>query len=224
MSRIFQPKPRVQRQFANDVVGKFRSGHQLSNKPIPLKEWRVTTGDPDVASAITGLLGGDEPQEWDTKGDDNLEVFTTSSSLDIILSTEKGVDAHMYIWPRGQKRIVTCDGDVVEVDGRKPYECNSGDFSNKKEYEGQGHACEPQVRVRFRLADVPDLGIFEFTSGAWSLVTEVGNILYELQGIAEDHEVTEARAKLILEPVEYESQGQTRRFTKPVIKILGPAE
>ena len=52
-------------KFADDVVGQFRSGTQINRRPMALTEWRVTTGDPDVAYAISELLGsvGDaEPQ------------------------------------------------------------------------------------------------------------------------------------------------------------------
>ena len=47
----------------NDVVGRFRSGHQINKRPAALSEWRVTTGDPEVAEKIHDILGGDAPQE-----------------------------------------------------------------------------------------------------------------------------------------------------------------
>lgn len=218
MSRIFDPKKRAPRASAGDRVGRFRSGHQLSGKPVSLQEWRITTDDSEVAQTVADLFGG-EPQQWETKGDDDVEVFTEAAEVGIILDPERGVDAHFYIWPRGQKRIVNCDGDVVEVEGRKPIECTSGTFTTKAEYEEEEHVCDPQVRVRFRLQDAPDLGTFEFQSGAWSLVTEVGPLLYDLS--AYDGSVL---ATLGLEVVEYETQGQKKRFTKPVVTVLGAAD
>ena len=61
--------------------------------------------------------------------------------------------------------------------------------------------------------------MFEFQSGAWSLVTQVSGLLYELGQYEGD-----VTASLTLEKVEYEVGGETRKFTKPVLEIGGAAE
>ncbi|MGN6413964.1 recombination directionality factor [Flexivirga sp.] len=186
-------------RFANDVVGRFRSGHQISGKPISLSEWRVTTGDPEVADKVQSLMGGDEPQEWETKGDDNVEVFTTSGSVDIILDDpEKALDAHFYIWPRGH-------GEALPFDPRE--------FTSGAEHDGAREML-PLMRLWFRLANDPTLGAFEFRTAAWSFATQVSSLREELQQY--DGPVA---ASLTLEPVDFESGGKTIRFTKPVVKI-----
>lgn len=216
---IFDPNAqRSTKRFADDLVGRFRSGYQVNGRPAALTEWRVTTDDAEVATAIQSLLGGDEPQEWETKGDDNIEVFTTSEKVDIILSGESAIEARMLIWARGQKRLVTCDGSVAETEG-KPHECLIGDFTTKREHEENGHVCEPNISVTFRLAESPDLGLFRFQSGSWSLATAI----YKALGDFAKHDY-EAKATLHLEVVEYESGGSTKRFTKPVVTITGPNE
>ena len=64
LNRIFETAPK---HFgADDIVGNLRSGMQIDNKPVALQEWRVTTGDPDVANAIADLYGG-KVEEWETK-------------------------------------------------------------------------------------------------------------------------------------------------------------
>ena len=96
-----QPKPR--QRFSDDIVGRFRSGHTLNGRPSALDDWRVTTGDPEVASAIYDLLGGDAPQKWDAKGEDDLEVFTASKEVEIILEGEKALRQSMLLWGRNGK-------------------------------------------------------------------------------------------------------------------------
>lgn len=215
---IFNPDvQRASRGPASDIVGRFRSGYQINGRPASLTDWRVTTDDPDVAESVQALFGGDEPQEWDTKGDDNVEVFTTSNSVDIILSGDSAIEARMLIWAKGAKRIVTCEGDVFETEG-KPYECETGGFRNKREHEEAGHVCEPVIAITFRLADNPELGMFKFQSGAWSLATSIAKAIGDYAKVEGD-----ALATLALEVVEYEQNGTPRKFTKPVLTVKGAA-
>lgn len=200
-------------RFGDDVVGRFRSGYQVNDRPASLTEWRVTTDDPTVADYIHDTFGGEDPQEWK----DELEVFTKAKSVDIVIEKTDAVEARMLIWARGSKRIVTCDNEVFETEGR-PYECEKGGFRTKKQHEEQGHVCEPRVTVTFRLADNPDLGLFRFESGAWSLATSIAKPLGDLAKVGGP-----AKATLALEVVEYESGGKPRKFTKPVLTIVGPA-
>lgn len=218
MSRIFQPRERVSRNFADDIVGRFRSGYQVNKRPAALTEWRVTSGDPEVLGAVRGLLGGDEIQEWEAKGEDNLEVFTDVASVNILLENEDAIEARMVIWARGQKRIVTCEGDVYETEGG-PYVCETGEFTTKREHEESDHVCEPVIRIRFRLADDPDLGLFEFQTGSWSMATVIGQEIYALQKALDKSEGEPVKATLSLEQVEYESGGKKRKFTKPVLTV-----
>jgi hypothetical protein len=217
---IFNPDVQPSRKsgFQDDIVGRFRSGYQINGRPAALTEWRVTTDDMDVAEFISEKYEGDQPQTWETKGDDDIEVFTKTKSVDIILSGENAIEARMLIWARGQKRLVTCDGDVVETEG-KPHECILGGFSRKSEHEEQGHVCDPNISLTFRLADRPDLGLFRFQSGSWSLATSIAKAIGDYAKTGH-----EAKATLALEVVEYESGGTPKKFTKPVVTITGPSE
>ncbi|TDC35718.1 hypothetical protein [Micromonospora sp. KC213] len=211
------PKPR--QPFARDLVGRFRSGTQVNNRPISLQEWRVTTGDPAVADAVRSLLGGDEPQAWQTSGEDNLEVFTTSPKVKIILDGPKAIRQEMVLWGRSGA-IRKCDGVEQTLDGDqgKPCECPPG-YQDRKDAAKSGKGCQPSITVFFRLADLPDLGRFKFNSGSWSLVKDIvttEKALGEIDG--------PAYAWLILEEVKYETKaGATRQFMKPVIDVIGPA-
>lgn len=213
------PKPRPQR-FANDLVGRFRSGYQLRNRPVALTEWRVTTGDPDVAKAIQDLLGGDEPQQWETSGEDNLEVYTERKQVKVILDGPDALRQEMVLWGRAGA-IRRCDG--VEQHGEdakgKPCECPAS-YADRKDAAKKGTGCQPSITLYFKLADAPDLGRFKFVTGSWSLLRELGDVTDTLTDIEGP-----TLAWLGLEEIEYEAKdtGQRRKFTKPVIEIVGPA-
>ncbi|GAB1641785.1 hypothetical protein [Krasilnikovia sp. MM14-A1259] len=221
--RIFETDPEAapkQRQrFADDLVGRFRSGYSINNRPAALTEWRVTSGDPDVAAAINELYGGDRPQTWETKGEDNIEVFTKAAKVKVILDGPSAIRQEMVLWGRAGA-IRRCDGVEQTGDDAKgrPCECPAS-FAERKEAGKRGTGCQPNITTFFRLADNPDLGRFKFTSGSWSLVKDIvatEAALASIDGPAE--------AWLRLEIVEYTSAGQLRKFTKPVIDVIGPVK
>lgn len=224
-----QPKPR--QTFANDIVGRFRSGHQINKRPQSLTEWRVTTGDPAVAAKVYDLLGGDAPQEWEASGEDNLEVFTASPEVEIILEGEKALRQRMVLWGRNNKIIRETDGEVI-VSGEEAGQPDPDaglTFAERKQKGRDGTGPEPQIEVYFRLAADPELGIFKFQTGSWSLAQDIVRDGTDdaLTDALADSERKAARAKLGLEHVSFTAKngpraGQTVEYTKPVIKILGP--
>jgi len=222
-----QPKPR--QSFADDVVGRFRSGYQLNGRPAALTEWRVTTGDPDVANVVNDLLGGDAPQEWDAKGEDNLEVFTASKSVEIILDGEKALRQRMILWGRNGKVIQSGDGATLE-DGSPDPDAHLT-FAERKQKGRDGIGPVPQIEVFFRLVGEEDLGIFKFQTGSWSMASDIirDGVEDALAEYAEASESGKVLATLELEEVSFVAKngpraGQTVQYTKPVLKITGAAK
>lgn len=215
--RIFDADPDAQkRKPLEDVVGRFRSGALQSNRPVSLDEWRVTTGDPEVAETIQGIMGGDEPETWETKGEDNIEVYTTTSSVDIILDGPNAVKSAMVLW--GRNGIIhTSDGETLSTGEPDPMAGKS--LQERKEAAKAGYGSEPSVQVYFKLEGHEDLGKFKFFSGSWTLAEAIGAVedkLAEIDG--------PARATLSLEVVEYTTKaGREVRFTKPVLNVKGAA-
>ena len=211
------PKPR--RQFA-DVVGRFRSGYQVNNRPVALQAWRVTTGDPHVAEVVAGLLGSENGAEtWDTSGEDNLEIFTDADSVDIIIDAPAALRSEMVLWGRAGA-IRRCDGVTQHGEGGEGKSCECPmDFNGRKDAAKTGRGCAPSITLFFTLADEPDLGRFKFVTGSWSMVRDLGAIEEALAAIDGP-----ALARLRLEVVDYESEGRKKSFTKPVIEVLGPAD
>lgn len=230
--RIFQNDPATssapRQSFRDDVVGRFRSGYQLNNRPAALTDWRVTTGDPDVASAIYDLLGGDQPQEWEARGEDNLEVFTASPSIEIILDGPKAIRQKMILWGRNGKPITSGDGETLD-DGTPDPDAHLS-LQERKEKARQGIGAEPQIEIYFRLAESPDLGIFKFQSGSWSMASDLAHfeIEDELADLSSDSESGKVRARLTLEEVSFIAKngpraGQNVQYTKPVLSHLKAA-
>lgn len=221
-----QPRPR--QKFSDDVVGRFRSGHQLNGRPASLSEWRVTTGDPEVAAEIHDLLGGDAPQEWEARGEDNLEVFTASNEVRIIIESEKSLRQEMILFGRNNKIIQRGDGETITYPPEKvgPDPDAALSFQERKAKAQEGTGPEPQVELYFRLADNPDLGIFKFQSGSWGLVRNLA-----ADGVDEKLRALggPALARLYLEEVSFVAKngpraGQTVSYTASGLELLGAYE
>lgn len=217
-----QPKPRE--DFSDDLVGRFRSGHQINGQPASLTEWRVTTGDPDVADAIYELLGGQEPQEWDAKGEDNLEVFTSATEVEIILDNPKALKQEMILWTNNGKVAYVTDGEYL-ADGTPDPDAELS-FEERKQKHQLGIGPGPHIQITFKLADDPDLGYFKFTSGSWTLVKDL--VYYDVEAALEAIDGP-TRALLSLEEVTFTAKSGKRKgkpvsFTKPNLKVLGPVE
>lgn len=216
-----QPKPR--QRFADDVVGRFRSGHQLGGQPASLDEWRVTTGDPEVADKVYELLGGDAPQSWETKGEDNLEVFTAVPEVEIILADPKALRQRMVLWSRQGKLVIDSDGETY-ADGTPDPDAELT-FAERKKKGQDGLGPAPQIEVYFRLAAEPDLGIFKYQTSSWSLASDLVRNQTE-EELAEIDGPT--LATIGIEEVSFVAKngprkGQTVTYNKPVLTIKGAA-
>jgi hypothetical protein len=217
-----QPKPR--NQFADDIVGRFRSGHQMNGIPASLSEWRVTTGDPEVAAKVYDLLGGDAPQEWEAKGEDNLEVFTASKEVGILIEGTKALRQRMVLRNRNGQIVLESDGETM-ADGTPDPDAELT-LAERKLKAQNGLGPSPQIDLYFRLADEPDLGIFKFQSGSWTFAVDLAanDTEGELADLVADGNGT-VKAKLKLELVEYTAKrgpraGSLVSYTKPSLKLV----
>lgn len=219
-----QPKPR--QSFADDVVGRFRSGYQINNRPATLTKWRITTGDPKVAEEVYDLYGGDAPQKWEAKGEDDLEIFTASEEIAIVLDGPKAIRQQMVLWGRSGKLIQSGDGETLS-DGTPDPDAELS-FQERKKKGQDGIGPVPQIEVYFRLADNPDLGIFKFQTGSWSLAQDLvrDDTEQDIADYSADSESGKVRATLKLEEVSFVAKngdraGQTITYVKPVLSVKG---
>ncbi|MFE5828707.1 hypothetical protein ACFQ8W_00300 [Streptomyces sp. NPDC056508] len=221
--------PKERASYADDVVGRFRSGRlvKMGTKDVPesLNEWRVTTGDPVVAAKIAEFMGG-TPEEWETDKEDNLQILTDSPTVAIIIEAD-GVDASFKQFAPGAGLIHHCDGFEYlspEEDKGTPCKCPTL-IAERKLAADKMRGPKPSVDVKFRLQDDPELGIFRFNSGSWKLVEVLGGLFAEL----DKYPGRQVRATLTIENVSYTPQkgpraGQEVSYNKPVIRVAGVYE
>lgn len=220
--RIFEVDPDAKpRKFANDLVGRFRSGAQVNDTPISLDAWRVTTDDSDVADAVAAILGAKAgPQEWPTKGDDSIEVYTEAETIEVILDGTSAIQTAMALYGRNGL-IHKCDGETVVAGQGEGQPCPMAGKSvaDRKDAAKAGYGCSPSIQVYFRLAADPELGKFRFSSGSWGLAGEIDEAESALAKIDGP-----ALATITLELVEYTTKtGREVSYRKPVVKVTGPA-
>lgn len=211
------------RSFADDIVGTFRSGYQIKGRPQALDAWRVTSDDAAVTDKLGQALGG-ETQEWDSKKDDIYEVFTDARKVDVILHGPKALRQRMVLWSRNGKVIFESDG-AVQPDGTPDPDADLP-LAERKQKARDGIGPEPNIEVTFRLADDPDLGIFRFRTGSWSMATDLARDAVD----AELEEIDgPTLATLELEQVSFVAKngpraGQTVSYTKPRLRVKGAVE
>ncbi|MFG2292026.1 hypothetical protein [Streptomyces sp. NPDC048603] len=222
--------PKERQAYADDIVGRFRSGRLVNKMPEALNEWRVTTGDPTVAERVAAMLGG-EPEEWETDKEDNLEVLTNAPSVPIVIEPD-GVDASFKMFVQGVGLTHHCDGfNYLSPDEDKGRPCGCPTLiAERKLHAQKQRGPKPSVDVTFRLEAEPDLGIFRFNSGSWKLVEALAPLFKALDDYGNSTDGDEpgraVRATLTIENVSYTPQkgpraGQLISYNKPVIKVLG---
>ncbi|MEW1551387.1 recombination directionality factor [Streptomyces tsukubensis] len=214
-------KPRERTRFADDIVGRFRSGRLVGKMPEALNEWRVTTGDPEVADKIAALMGG-SAAEWETDKEDNLEILTDAPSVRIVIDSSADIDASMKKFGfQGLEHH--CDGvQILSPEEEKGDLCGCPEsLQDRKDRARSGKGPKPSIDVTFRLAADPELGKFRFNSGSWSLV----NVLHDVFAAVDAYDGRPVLASLTIEHVAYTTKtGRDVAFNMPVIKVLGAAE
>lgn len=208
-------------------MGQIHSGYSLDNTPASLEEWRVTTGDPEVADRIHELFGGEAPEEWETKSERNLQVFTDATSIDVIVESAKAIRQRMILWGNDRKPVYISDGEFILDDAGHPTEDRDPDadltFQERKDKKAYG--ANPSAELTFRLADDPNLGIFVLKSNSWGLAHFLA--AEDIEGQI-DAVGGPALVRLKLVPVSLGGKGGERRslvmrFTATEMEVLGAA-
>ncbi|QCQ15454.1 recombination directionality factor [Microbacterium sp. RG1] len=195
-------------------VGQLHSGYQLDGTPAALEEWRITTGDPEVADRVHELYKGEAPEEWETKSERNLQVFTDATSIDVILADANAIRQRMILWGNDRKPVYVSDGKIG-LGGANP---TFQEWRDKKAY-----GANLSAELTFRLADDPDLGIFVLKSNSWGLAHFLAAEDIEGQVAAVGGP---ALVRLKLVPVSFKAKsgprkGAVLRWVSTEIEVLG---
>ncbi|MEU5693877.1 hypothetical protein [Actinosynnema sp. NPDC020468] len=202
-------------------MGKLKGGKLVGRRPVALSEWRFVSDDEDVAERVSALFGGRVVVSPDDEARDPFDVETTTAAVEVVIESADALRSRMALYGQAGP-IHVCDG-AYYVTGH-PAEDKVGQacgcprsLADRKADSKAGTGPRPDISLKFRLADAPDLGYFLFTTGSWSLVNDLAEIERGL-------EAAPVRAVLRLELVEYTTKkGREVSYTRPVIEIKGTA-
>jgi hypothetical protein len=224
MSISFKAEEGTSTDTSDDVVGRFRSGFLTSGgRPQSLDAFRVTTGDPDIAEAVSELMGADGSgvSSWETSTEEKLQVFTTTSEVAIIVEPAS-IKASLVLWSRGGKKIVETDGSYLIEDGKltdNQWDGASLPMAKVKQNAKDGVGPSPSLQVYFRLAESPGLGKFKYFSGAWTAIDTFNAAESRVESLG-----GACDAMLSLEKVEFTAKDGTEvSYFRPSLKVLGLA-
>lgn len=211
-----ESRPRV---FQSDFVGRFRAGMQIDKRPVSLKEWRITTGDPEVAKAVSELFGG-TPEEWETTKEDGLQVLSDRDSVKVVVDNADAVTFRMALYGMQGQPIHSCDGvefnDSEDTRFGQPCGCPTT-LQERKAAAKAGHGPKPDMRIAFRLADDPELGKFRLMTGSWEFLKSIETVWRDLDAVGGP-----ALCTLKLELVEFTTKsGIEVSYRKPVLQVHG---
>ena len=214
-----EPKPRSR----PDIVGRFRAGRREGRSAVTLDTWRVTTGEREVADKIADLYGG-TPEEWETDKEDFLEVLTDADKVDVIIGHADDIESDMKLYSATGALIHHCDGvcSLLDDDRGEPCGCPPLLY-DRKALAREGRGPKPDSRVRFKLAEAPELGTFQMRSSSW----DFAKVLHFYQNDVED-QGGPALATMGLETVSFTAKsgprkGRTVSYKRPFLKVQGPA-
>ncbi|MET9059841.1 hypothetical protein ABZX99_18700 [Streptomyces antibioticus] len=169
---------------APDPVGRFHVARQQDGRPIAVSAWRATTENPAVADAVGGLYGG-VPQMLDAGDEHVVEVLTRRDHIPVLLGGRGAVSLRMVMRGAGETFHV-CDGTrFLEPTGARGSLCGCpASLADRKAAAQAGRGPTPEVRIGFRLADLPELGVFSLVSTSWELAGELPALAAALDATA----------------------------------------
>lgn len=216
--RIFETdpdaKPKARASFDDGSIGKIHSGKMNGKKPVSLDHWEFSTGDLTVAQALAELFNA-PVVDTQSEAENYLRVEDTGTdSIEVILSGPGAIQSDMKMWVNS-KLAHHCDGVEYlspDEDAGTPCGCPAL-FADRKAAHKAGRGPAPSIKILFRLAQDPELGVFSFSTGSWTLA----EVLYQYED-ALSAVGGEAVADLALELVEYTTkQGRDVSYRKPVL-------
>ena len=196
----------LQRRHAEQ--GRIRLGHKTGEKgrPAKLEAFRFTSPNRVLIEALAELYGG-EPQAWDNAGIPEWEVYSTSTSLPIIV-VKGGVSQWFEHWTAagiGHR----CDGTK---DAKTGVACDPDDRLHQLATE------KPTTRLSVMLPELDSTGVWRMETHGWNAAAEVPMI-----GELAAHVGSMVPARLHLverrKVIQVNGRPQTSRFVVPVVDL-----
>ncbi|MER5972815.1 hypothetical protein ABT112_24295 [Streptomyces sp. NPDC002055] len=202
------------RASAAHPVGRFHVVRQRGGRPTAVSAWRITTEDHAIADALGGFYGG-APQLLDTGDEHVVEVLTRCDRVPVLLGRE-ALSLRMAMRGPGDT-FHLCDGSrFLEPATARGSLCGCPtSLADRKAAAQAGRGPIPEVRIGFRLADLPELGVFSFVSTSWELAAELPALAAAL-----DLAAVPALGVLRCELVEFITRsGLAVSYRRPVVEV-----
>lgn len=162
-----------------DHVGRFHVARQREGQPVAAAGWRVTTPNQQTAERLPLLLGG-TVRRCLVDGQEQAEVLTSRETVPVLLRVE---DISWGFRLRGSRETFhACDGRVfTEPPSRQGQRCGCAPaWTERRSAARAGRGPMPDGAVMFRLAQVPDVGVFLLKSTSWEFTESLSEISHAM--------------------------------------------
>lgn len=223
------PKPSTNASYGEALVGKLKGGYQEDGLPVATETIVVTTDDPAVAERASELFGGDVVELDVDKGHDH-RVVTDQSEIKLLVSSTRDFSTRFALYGQGGLLFAT-DGETI-LEGEdftgategQPWGGRPASIEAWKNQAKSGRAPKPDIRLRGRLADDPELGVFQYQTSGWSLVADVPAIETQLEEALEAANGGSVLVSLIFQRREIKKGPMKgKAYTRASIRVHGPA-
>lgn len=190
-------------------AGRIRMGERRGNRPVKLDNFRITSANKRNLEQVQKVYGG-TVEEWNPdNSEDRWQVTITSDEIDILIPMSPGSFSDWYeMWTAGGLKR-RCDGQYDELN-EEPCKCIPGQRD-----------CKPYTRLNVWLPQVETLGVWLLTSTGYNSNAELGGVVTAIQAAAQALG-RPIKATMRLDQRKRVSDGQTHRFSVPVIEAREP--
>ena len=199
------------------IVGQFHVGRHKNGRPVAASSWRVTTRvQPIVAALVAHYAGASVVGE--ASGGSAVEVLTGCDRVPVVLTGQRAVSFRMVLQGAGEI-FHSCDGyrllDPMQRSG-DPCGCPST-LEERRTAAATGHGPVPEIQVRFRLAELPSIGMFVLNSSSWAFAEALPQLRHALGTVSGP-----VQCVLGYDMVEFTTRsGVDVSYRRPVVELAG---
>ncbi|WP_434094523.1 hypothetical protein [Streptomyces jumonjinensis] len=199
-------------------VGRFYAARHEAGRPVAMGAWCVATTDDHVAAVVSDLCGG-VPKPSASEAGAVTEVLTSSDRVMVLL--EEASVAFRMVATGAEESLHACDGArFLEPAAMRGTACGCPPgLSDRRAAALAGRGPSPEVRLGFRLAGCPGLGVFSLVSTSWELAEELPELADALRRAG-----APLLCALVYERVDFVTRsGVPVSYRRPRVEIGGPS-
>ncbi len=163
------------RGHCSEEAGAFLTEKRSGGRMVPLSAWHVRCKESASADAVVRAYGGvrlgSDASGW-------IECRLEAQAVGVLFSSSEQISA-LLVAKEGMRRTHVCDGAVFQAPPSEvgaPCGCAADPFERRKAARA-GTGPQPDIRLRFHLVDLPQMGMFTLQSASWSLFDSLRGVL-----------------------------------------------